>query len=128
MARIIAIEDSTALQRLLQITMRGTGFDIESHITAADGLAAATEGPPSLIILDLGLPDRSGWEVLEHLRAHSTTSDIPVIITTGQSSGTVAERAAAFDAVILEKPYTGAVLRATVELLTRGRSTAAALS
>ncbi|MEN8233954.1 MAG: response regulator [Actinomycetota bacterium] len=122
MARIIAIEDSTALQRLLDITMRGTGIDVESHVNGGDGLAAAIVNPPSLVILDLGLPDRSGWDVLEHLRSHPATASTPVIITTGEARGTVADRAAALDAMILEKPYTGTVLRATVRFLTTGRS------
>jgi DNA-binding response OmpR family regulator len=112
-ARIIVIEDSPALQRFFDITMRGTGVEVEPYLFGADGLEAAAIDPPDLIILDLGLPDLSGWDVLERLRADPATFAIPVVITTGETWGSIADRASALGAVILEKPYTGAVLRAT---------------
>lgn len=117
MARIIAIEDSPALQRLLAITMRGSGIDIEAFLLGASGLEAAIENPPDLIVLDLGLPDMPGWEVLERLRAESSTADVPVVVATGESRTTVIKRLTELNAVMLEKPYTGAVLRAAIRVL-----------
>jgi len=127
-ARIIAIEDSPVLQRLLAIIMRNTGIEIEAHLDGSGGLEAALANPPDLIVLDLGLPDVSGWQVLERLRADSTTIETPVVITTGEMRGSVADRATALDAVTLEKPYTGAVLRATILMLIDTRSVAESLS
>lgn len=117
MARIIAIEDSPALQRLLAITMRGSGIDIEAFLLGAPGLEAAIESPPDLIVLDLGLPDMPGWEVLERLRAESSTADVPVVVATGESRTAVIKRLTELNAVMLEKPYTGAVLRAAIRVL-----------
>lgn len=124
MARIISIEDSPVLQRLLEITMRGTGIEVESYLDGSGGLEAALEDPPDLIVLDLGLPDMSGWQVLDRLHAESATFETPVVITTGESWGTVADRAAMYDAVTLEKPYTGAALRETILVLMNTRSVA----
>jgi two-component system KDP operon response regulator KdpE len=116
-ARIIAIEDSPALQRLLAITMRGTDIDVEAYLLGAPGLEAALADPPDLIILDLGLPDLPGWDILERLRLEPAMANMPVVVATGESRSAVIGRLSALDAVMLEKPYTGAVLRATVRVL-----------
>ena len=128
MARVIAIEDSPVLQRLLGISMRGTGIEVEAHLEGSGGLEAALASPPNLVVLDLGLPDMSGWEVLERLRSEPATLETPIVITTGDTRGSVADRAATLDAITLEKPYTGAVLRATILMLIDTRSVAESLS
>ncbi|MCL1692822.1 MAG: response regulator [Actinomycetia bacterium] len=125
---MIAIEDSPVLQRLLAITMRDTSIEIEAYLDGSGGLEAALANPPDLIVLDLGLPDMSGWEVLEGLRADPATLETPVVITTGETEGSVAHRAATLDAVTLEKPYTGAVLRTTIQMLIDQRIVAESLS
>ena len=117
MARIIAIEDSPALQRLLAITMRGSGIDIEAFLLGAPGLEAAIQNPPDLIVLDLGLPDMPGWDVLERLRSEPSTADVPVVVATGETRSSVINRLTELNAVMLEKPYTGAVLRAAIRVL-----------
>ncbi len=125
---MIAIEDSPVLQRLLAIAMRDTSIEIEAYLDGSGGLEAALAYPPDLIVLDLGLPDMSGWEVLEGLRADPATLETPVVITTGETEGSVAHRAATLDAVTLEKPYTGAVLRTTIQMLIDQRIVAESLS
>jgi DNA-binding response OmpR family regulator len=116
-ARIIAIEDSPALQRLLAITMRDTGIEIEAFLLGAPGLEAAIEDPPDLVVLDLGLPDMPGWEILERLRSEPSTVNVPVVVATGESRSVVINRLSELNAVMLEKPYTGAVIRATIRVL-----------
>jgi len=116
-ARIIAIEDSPALQRLLAITMRDTGIDVDAFLLGAPGLEAAIEDPPDLIVLDLGLPDMPGWEILERLRSEPSTVAVPIVVATGESRSVVIKRLSELNAVMLEKPYTGAVLRATIRVL-----------
>ena len=122
MARIIAIEDSPALQRFIAITMRGTDIDIEAFLLGAPGLEAAIDNPPDLIILDLGLPDMPGWEILERLRSEPATVNVPVVVATGETRSVVIGRLSGLNAVMLEKPYTGAVLRATVRVLLDARA------
>ena len=117
MARIIAIEDSPALQRLLAITMRDTGIEIEAFLLGAPGLEAAIEDPPDLVVLDLGLPDMPGWEILERLRSEPSTVNVPVVVATGESRSVVINRLSELNAVMLEKPYTGAVIRAIIRVL-----------
>ena len=77
MIRILIVEDELAIRRSLEIGLRANGYDV---LIAADGrtaLQACAEDAPDLLLLDLGLPDLSGFEVLRQLRTWST---VPVIV------------------------------------------------
>ena len=102
MARIVVIEDSAALQRLIAVTMRGTGVDVEPYLLGSDGVDAVLAAPPDLVVLDLGLPDMSGWDVFDRLKSDPATNRTPVIVTTGEASGGVSDRDSSFGAGTLE--------------------------
>jgi two-component system KDP operon response regulator KdpE len=77
MTRVLVVDDDPAILRTLTISLRAHGYD---PCTATDGrsaLAAGRTEPPDLVILDLGLPDISGVEVLRQLRS---SSQVPVIV------------------------------------------------
>src|SRR5579859_1847426 len=74
---ILIIDDEVQIRKLLSITLQSNGFHIHEAETAREGMIAAASKPPDLILLDLGLPDESGHEVLKHLREWYTN---PVII------------------------------------------------
>ena len=77
MTRILVVDDDPAILRTLAIGLRAHGYE---PLTAADGRSAVALGrtdPPDLVILDLGLPDLSGVEVLRQLRSWS---QVPVIV------------------------------------------------
>ena len=68
MSRVLVVDDDPQLTRALRITLRATGYDV---VTAADGRTALREAAaqhPDLVVLDLGLPDLDGTEVLAGLR------------------------------------------------------------
>lgn len=75
--RILVVEDDPAIQRTLRINLRARGYEVETVGSGRDALAAADEEAPDLVILDLGLPDVDGVEVLRRLRR---TSKVPVIV------------------------------------------------
>ncbi len=75
-ARILIIDDEPAIRRFLEISLRAQDFAVIEAANGEEGLAAAAALQPDLIILDLGLPDRDGGDVLRELR---TTSTVPVI-------------------------------------------------
>jgi two-component system KDP operon response regulator KdpE len=77
MTRLLVVEDDAGLARALAINRRGRGYDVD---TAADGttaLATAAARPPDLVVLDLGLPDMDGVEVIRGLRGWTSA---PVLI------------------------------------------------
>ena len=65
---ILIIDDEVQIRRLLEITLSANGYKISEASTGKEGLAMAATGHPVLIILDLGLPDSDGLEVLKKLR------------------------------------------------------------
>lgn len=65
---ILIIDDEVQIRRLLEITLSANGYKISEASTGKEGLALAATGQPVLIILDLGLPDIDGLEMLKKLR------------------------------------------------------------
>lgn len=65
---ILVIDDEPQIRKLLQITLESNDFNIAEAGSAREGLAMAANHPPSLILLDLGLPDKSGQQVLKELK------------------------------------------------------------
>ncbi|MEO7924326.1 MAG: response regulator [Chitinophagaceae bacterium] len=82
-AAILVIDDEVQIRRLLEITLESNQFTVESADSAKEGLRIAASHPPDLVILDLGLPDENGHQVLKKLREWYTR---PVIILSAQSS------------------------------------------
>jgi two-component system, OmpR family, KDP operon response regulator KdpE len=74
---ILIIDDESQIRRILRITLEAENFKVIDADNGRDGLLLAANHNPSLIILDLGLPDRDGSQVLEELRMWSST---PVMI------------------------------------------------
>ncbi|MBN2635319.1 MAG: response regulator [Prolixibacteraceae bacterium] len=66
--KILIIDDELQIRRLLEITLSANGYKIIQSVNGKDGLIDAATYNPSLIILDLGLPDIDGQEILEKLR------------------------------------------------------------
>lgn len=80
---ILVIDDEVQIQRLLEITLQSNGYSVKEATTAKEGLISAASHPPDLILLDIGLPDDSGHNVLKQLREWYSK---PVIILSVQSS------------------------------------------
>lgn len=80
-AEILVIDDEAQMRKLLEITLHSHQYAVTTASTAKDGLIMAANHPPDLILLDLGLPDKSGHEVLKLVRQWYTN---PVIILSVQ--------------------------------------------
>jgi two-component system KDP operon response regulator KdpE len=80
---ILVVDDEAQIRKLLQITLQSNDYVVKEAATAKDGLIMAANHPPDLIILDLGLPDANGHNVLQQLREWYTS---PIIILSVQSS------------------------------------------
>ncbi len=66
--QILLIEDEAAIRKLLDITLQSNGYQVRQAVTAKSGQIEAAMHQPDLILLDLGLPDMDGQELLRHLR------------------------------------------------------------
>lgn len=77
---VLIIDDEADARDLARRALSKLGFRVVSAVTAAEGLEAAGRCAPALIILDIHLPDGTGWDVLEALRADPQTSEIPTLV------------------------------------------------
>jgi two-component system KDP operon response regulator KdpE len=68
MPLVLLIEDEAPMRKFLRAFLSGAGYRVEDAATAEDGMQLAAKKPPDLIILDLGLPDMDGQDVLRKLR------------------------------------------------------------
>ncbi len=78
---ILLIEDEPGIRRFLRVTLSSNGYRIGEAACGEDGLKHAASDRPDLVVLDLGLPDRDGMEVLKELREWSS---VPVIVLTAR--------------------------------------------
>jgi two-component system KDP operon response regulator KdpE len=83
LGRILIIDDEVQIRRLLEITLSATGYQITEASTGKEGLVLAATMQPVLIILDLGLPDIDGLDILKRLREWYHK---PIIILSVRSS------------------------------------------
>ncbi len=85
---ILLVEDEQALQKIYSNKLRNSGFNVSVAITGDEALRKAQTELPDIILLDLILPGKDGFVVLEELKQQDTTKDIPVVILSnlGQES------------------------------------------
>jgi two-component system KDP operon response regulator KdpE len=123
--RILAIDDEPHIMRFLQSNLQLANYTVLAASRGIEGLRLALQTPPDLILLDLGLPDMNGLEVLRQLRRES---NVPVIIITArddEESMVVGLSQGADDYLI--KPFSGRALQARIEaVLRRYRATSPA--
>jgi two-component system, OmpR family, KDP operon response regulator KdpE len=91
--RVLVVEDEPALLRALQINLRARGYAVSTAAAGSAALAEASRRPPDAVLLDLGLPDTDGTDVIRQLR---TWSRIPVIVLSGRTGS--GDKIAALDA------------------------------
>jgi len=116
-ARILLVDDESAIVRALGIGLRARGHELDTAAGGVQGLAAAVDTRPDVVILDLGLPDIDGLEVCRRLRAFS-----PVPIVVLSAHGEEARKVEALDAGaddFVTKPFGMAELAARIRVALR---------
>jgi signal transduction histidine kinase/CheY-like chemotaxis protein len=113
----LVIDDEASARDIALRSLRRAGFAAQAFATAEEGLARVSERIPALILLDLNLPGRSGWEMLAALKARPTTAQVPVILVSIDVSRAEAMQAGA--AEVFEKPYDREALVAAAMRLAR---------
>jgi len=82
-AHILVIDDENHIRKMLRIALKSVGYDVSEADSVASGLAAAVRQQPDLVVLDLGLPDGDGLDLLSELRSFSK---VPVIVLSVRNS------------------------------------------
>ncbi|MES2681324.1 MAG: response regulator transcription factor [Bacteroidota bacterium] len=115
---ILVIDDEEQIQKLLKITLQTNDFKVCGALTAKEGLRLAKTINPDLIMLDLGLPDESGHEVLKKLREWFTKPVIILSVQSGEEDIVKALDNGANDYLV--KPFRSGELLARLRSLLRG--------
>ncbi|MGI9641984.1 MAG: response regulator transcription factor [Acidimicrobiia bacterium] len=82
MAAVVIIEDDQRIRELMARVLAEKGYEVEGAGTALDGLQRIVQTSPDVVILDMGLPDLDGAELLKMIRA---VTDVPVVVATARS-------------------------------------------
>ena len=80
--QIAVIEDEKNIRNFMATTLSAQGYKVSTAVDAAAGLSLATSSCPDLILLDLGLPDRDGIEIIREIR---TWASIPIIVISART-------------------------------------------
>jgi len=110
---VLIVDDEPQIRRLLTVTLEANGYRVLAAVSGQEGLVLAAQHQPALVVLDIGLPDLSGQEVLRRLREWSTAPVIMLSVQDDEKGKVSALDAGADDYVT--KPFN------TDELLARLR-------
>ncbi len=117
MTRILVVDDEPQILRTMRINLRARGYEVEVAADGAAALQVATSHQPDLVVLDLGLPDMDGVDVIRSLRGWTA---VPIIILSGRAGS--ADKVAALDAGAddyVTKPFGVDELLARIRAVTR---------
>ncbi len=113
--RILVIDDDVAVVEVLAVCLREQGYEVSSALTSGDGLRLITMSHPDVVLLDIGLPDMNGVEVLRRIRSIDPT--IRVIMVTANTDVLIAEESLRLGAFYyVDKPFDLAFLTRVVAM------------
>lgn len=121
--RILIVDDDREIVRGLALRLRSANFDVHSAGDGYAGLAAAAELHPDAILLDLSVPGLDGFGILDNLRHHAETKDVPVIVLSASVAEEARARALGLGArLFVPKPYSPAELLSAIEMTCPARA------
>jgi two-component system KDP operon response regulator KdpE len=118
---ILLIEDDPEIRRFLRTTLSAEEYRLQEATTAAEGIARAARRPPDAIVLDLGLPDADGMEVIRQIREWNKTLPIIVLSVRAQERDKIAALDAGADDFV-NKPFAVGELLARLRVALRRRT------
>lgn len=119
--RVLVVEDSAVIRRLIEVCLRPASLEVIMRVDGPTGLEAALTDTPDLLVLDIGLPEMDGWQVLDRLRSDPRTKTLPVLVLTAHAEEESRRRADEGGAdAFVTKPFQPSDFRQEVlNLLTR---------
>lgn len=79
--KILIIEDELSILKAMSEVLGSSGYEVLTAMDGEQGIAIARASMPNLVLLDLILPGKNGFEVLKELKSHPETSKIPIVIS-----------------------------------------------
>ena len=112
---VLVTDDDEDLRLLCQMHLEMGGFRVSQAANGQEALDVARDDPPDLILLDLMMPVKDGWECLTELKGDPDLCEIPVFVITGKNQQQDQDRAFVLGAeAFIAKPFQGAALIARI--------------
>jgi DNA-binding response OmpR family regulator len=115
---VLLVDDDATVRAAVSAALAGEGYDVDWFGNPEEALRRALADPPSLILLDVGMPGLDGWELCEILRRQTQTREVPVLFLTGRAE--VRDRITAMQvggSDFISKPFRARELRTKVRAL-----------
>lgn len=126
MGRVLLIEDEPNILEAIRFILSREGWRVDTHSNGATAVEAVQRRVPDILILDVMLPNRSGFDILRDLRGDPATADLPVLMLTARGQKADRDLADKFGANrYMSKPFSNAEVLSTVRELVQGREGAA---
>jgi two-component system, cell cycle response regulator DivK len=113
---ILVVEDNEDLRQIFASIIRFSGYQISEAGSGSEAIEKAASAKPSLILLDLNLPDMNGIDAARAIKKNRLTTDIPIIACSAYPRGEEMEEALRAGCVdYLQKPIAAALIKAKIE-------------
>ena len=83
--RVLVVEDETDISELIRYNLEKAGYAVATARSGEHALESARANPPDLVLLDLMLPDMSGWDVYQQMKADAAMRNIPIVVVTARA-------------------------------------------
>lgn len=115
MKQVLVVDDSHVIRRLVEVVLSQVQLDVVTVATGTEACELLESDPPDMLILDVGLPDMSGWDILEFVRGVPELGKVSIVMLTGRSDADDIDRATELGAdAYLLKPFRPDELRRIV--------------
>ena len=94
MPKVLVVDDSLSVRKVVEKALEGRGLQVLSAASGAEAIEALERDRPDVVICDVILPDKDGYQICQYVRSHSALSATPVLLISGIDNGTVQARAA----------------------------------
>jgi DNA-binding response OmpR family regulator len=119
----LVVDDDPVLRTIGSEALAAIGFEIIEAETGEEGLDAAVERPPDLILLDVQLPGRDGFSTCQEMRSRPSLAEVPILIITGRTDAGTIDRAFEVGATdFIKKPLDWQLIQQRVRFLMRANT------
>src|SRR5262249_33069193 len=94
MQKVLVVDDSLSVRKVVEKALEGRGLQVLAAASGAEAIQIIDRDRPDIVICDVILPDKDGYQICEYVRAHPSISTTPVLLISGIDNGTVQARAA----------------------------------
>lgn len=126
MQKVLVVDDSLSVRKVVEKALEGRGLQVLAAASGAEAIAMIDRDRPDVVICDVILPDKDGYQICQYVRAHPALGTTPVLLISGIDNGTVQARAAEVRSNgVMFKPFGVEDLVRKIDNLLAGRSNGA---